>query len=171
MNRIEVSTVKKRLWQWALKIPFAKSFLLVVNSYVWMGDSKAFIGFAPLKLYFKRIGAKFLFCFVISILFFALGGRYGFIKPEPSNYLDTAIQLFPNVLGFGIGAYALLFTFPQRFFGNLEKNREDKKLRIGAQGLNAIMAFPLLAIAVIILAASILKVIKLQQFLVDSIQD
>lgn len=162
-----LTKIQRRIWRIALKIPLAKSFLLIINSYVWMGDPRALLQAAPIWLYIRRFWLKIISIFIFSLCFIVLGRAYGYVKCEPLNTLDSALQIFPNVLGFGIGAYALLFTFPERFFNNLEDGRRSRQLRIGAQGLNAIMAFPLLAIATIILVATILKLLILEDWIAD----
>lgn len=159
--------IKRIIWKFVLKFPFAKSFLLIVNSYVWMGDPRAFLQAAPIWFYIRRLWLKAGMIFSASFIFIVLGRTYGYVKCEPLGTLDSALQIFPNILGFGIGAYALLFTFPERFLNNLEDGMRIKKLRIGAQGLNAIMAFPLLVISTIILASIILKLLVLEQWIAD----
>ena len=151
------------VWKLALRLPFSKSFFLIVNCYVWMGDPQAFIKFAPMGLYLKRVVSKIIVVAIASYALIKYGQLFYIVKPSPLNTLDVSLQLFPNVLGFGIGAYALLFSFPERFFSSLETASRDKSQRIGAQGLNAIMAFPLMMIAVIILLAAIIKILKIDE--------
>jgi hypothetical protein len=161
--------LNRTVWSIAGKVPLLKPVLLILNSYVWLGNPNALLQFAPFAMYLRRFILRFAVTLVIAWTALRFGPRSGWIRSDPLNFLDLAISVFPNVLGFGIGAYALLFTFPERFFPHLEERRESKKLRVGAHGLNAITAFPLLAIALIILCCAVAKAINLCTRVADTI--
>jgi hypothetical protein len=174
MTAKSISKFNEWTWKCVTAIPFAKPLLYIVNSYVWRGNPNAFFRFAPIQLYFKHLFFKVIGLLIASNLFIRVGQMYSIVivkspATESLDILGTALQLFPNVLGFGIGAYALLFTFPERFFENLEENKRNKNLTVGAQGLNAIMAFPLLMITMIIFSAAILKILQLTPQTADSL--
>jgi hypothetical protein len=161
--------LNRTIWSIAGRVPFVKPVLLILNSYVWLGNPNALLQFAPFAMYLRRFVFRFAVTLTIAWAVLKFGPRSGWIRSDGLNFLDLAISIFPNVLGFGIGAYALLFTFPERFFPQIEERRESKKLRVGAHGLNAITAFPLLAIALIILCCAVTKAIDLSPRVADTI--
>jgi hypothetical protein len=167
--RSALHRTNRSLWWLTGKIPFLKRLLLILNSYVWMGRPEALLQFAPIGLYIRRFLAKLSLIVVSAWALLKYGPQSGVIRADAMNLVDIALSLFPNVLGFGIGAYALLFTFPERFFPRLEERREAKNLQVGAHGLNAITAYPLLAIALIILGCACSKILVLSPRTSDTI--
>lgn len=161
MNGSTLDRANRTVWRFARKVPFTKTPLLILNSYVWMGDSRALTQFAPFSLYLHRVFWKALLLLGISYALVWVGVHFCVVKSEALNTLDVSIQLFPNVLGFGIGAYALLFALPDRLIRDLERKKQVEKRQVGAYGLNAIMAFPLMAIALIIVMSAILRAVTM----------
>lgn len=155
MNHL-LGKINRFLWKLSIGIPHAKSILLIVNSYVWRGNEHALLRFAPISLYIKNLLLKITIVTAISFATVHLGQCEGWLKSGDLKLLSISGTLFPSILGFGIGAYALLFTFPAGFFENLESQRANRKAKVGAYGLNAITAFPLLAMAIITLASVLL---------------
>lgn len=145
-------------WNMIKRIPYARAVLFVVNTYAWNGHSASLSRFAPIHCYLQRILFKILLVAVISSIVVHFGQKYCLIKNGDLGLLLISTNLFPNILGFGIGAYALLFTFPAGFFEHIETRAQHTKAKIGAHGLNAIMAFPLLVIALLILLSVILQI-------------
>lgn len=162
-------TLNEKAWKILLNIPYAKSFALIINTYVWNGDEKSLSMFAPFNLYFWKFFFRPLFIFLAAYATIKHGQCNDLIKSSDLKLLELCLSLFPNILGFGIGGYALIFTFPGSFFSNLEDNKNNLNLRVGAHGLNAIIAFPLLMIANIILLSIILNIFNIPQTIIDSI--
>ena len=150
--------INEKAWQLLLEIPYAKSFALIINTYVWNGNENSLSMFAPIHLYFWKLLFRPTFIGLASYAIIKHGQCNGIIKTGDLKLLELCLSLFPNILGFGIGGYALIFTFPKSFFANLEDNKKTLNLRVGAHGLNAIIAFPLLTIATIILLSIFLSI-------------
>lgn len=55
---------------------------------------------------------------------------------------DTILSVFPSVLGFGIGAFALLFIMPSNFMIFLTQKRE--RLGFGPEIVPVDMGYPLI---------------------------
>lgn len=150
--------LNKFTWNLIKRIPYARAVLFVINTYAWNGDPASLSRFAPLHCYLERIFLKIFLILLASVVTIHFGQKYCIVKPGDLGLLAISVNLFPSILGFGIGAYALLFTFPASFFEHLETNAQRKKSKIGAHGLNAITAFPLLTIALLILLSISLQI-------------
>jgi hypothetical protein len=83
--------------------------------------------------------------------------------PDPATkFTDMLTSIFPNLLGFGIGVYALIFALPESFFKSLrgeqgtEGNETNKTtFSESVSGtppnmINADMAYPLVVMAIAI---------------------
>ncbi|MCG9559270.1 hypothetical protein [Vibrio kanaloae] len=70
------------------------------------------------------------------------------------NPEDAILGIFPDILGFGIGVFALLFALPTEFLDKLRqsvKNSNGDNKITGPEMLPADMAYPLLVYSVIML--------------------
>ncbi|AKU21201.1 hypothetical protein [Massilia sp. NR 4-1] len=164
-------------------IPIVSTVIKIVNSYVFEGDVRAMDRFAPWWLWFKAIGLPLIVAVLIaaSLLHdsfsfphhaeykFDLNGSLLDVKncfelqlKSPIAPLDAPGQLilsvFPNLLGFGIGVYALIFALSPKSLQFLQEHLAEqfnaKKRKQGsALMLNSSMAYPLLVIAISIVPA------------------
>lgn len=62
---------------------------------------------------------------------------------------DTILSVFPSVLGFGIGAFALLFIMPSNFMLFLTQKRE--RLGFGPEIVPVDMGYPLILLLFLLL--------------------
>jgi hypothetical protein len=150
-------------------LPFVKPIFLIVNGYAWLGDARSLIGFAPLWLYIRRLFFKPIFFGVSSWLYVHYGIQYNLLVAAKMDYVGTCLQLFPNVLGFGIGVYALIFAFPSRFMTKLEKRKAESISNVGAHGVNSLVAFPLLLLALILFACVLLKAVAIEMEIIEAL--
>lgn len=144
------------------RIPLFGEVLRIFNTYAYKGDPKADERFANIWLWLKA--------FWFPALLSALGTA--FCMPETTNiYLPTgynlayeitvpagitATSILPNLLGFGIGVYALIFGLHKLLIRQLQDSYKpgpsDTKPPTGsALILNAEMAVPLLVLAITII--------------------
>lgn len=162
------------LYRLIQKIPVLSTILKISNAYVFEGDLRAMDHFAPLRLWLKSIGMPLLVaailtyavvhqfitfphlkeilsekCISMSCWFHAITPIFQPIeKPfDAPGALITSV--FPNLLGFGIGVYALLFALrPQwlhDFHTHLARQVAQNKRKQGtALMLNSSMAYPLI---------------------------
>jgi len=142
-----------------IKIPIFGEILRIANSYTYDGDLAADEKLAPISLWVK----KHVSCILITVLLTLLSTPYIWLNcdwlqyfPQSltySNELEPGsliISIFPNMLGFGIGVYALIFGLSsllvKRVQENLTKKENDQVKNPGSVLLlNADMAYPLLA--------------------------
>ncbi len=148
------------------RIPLFGEVLRILNTYAYKGDPRADERFASIWLWFRA--------FWFPDLLSAVGAS--FCMPEMTNaYLSagyylpyevsvqpgvTATSILPNLLGFGIGAYALIFGLHKLLLRQLQDSYKaspgDTKPPTGsALILNAEMAVPLLILALTIVVGLI----------------
>ncbi|EHC1989753.1 hypothetical protein JT638_003976, partial [Escherichia coli] len=102
------------------KLPVVGSVFRIVNAYVYQGDVDCQCKIAPLKLWWGRIFKKMLWLVIFVGILFLI--KYESILDWTAA--DTILSVFPSVLGFGIGAFALLFIMPSNFMIFLTQKRE-----------------------------------------------
>lgn len=150
------------------KIPILGVVLKIFNSYAYDGDLTAddrFAGVWPwIKAYF------FSFSFSIAVALMLMPEVINFILPEsfhlaykvnvPPGELSTSI--LPNVLGFGIGVYALVFALDKGLVRDLqltfEKDSEISKMPGSALLLNTEMALPLVVLTLTVAIGVLQKI-------------
>ena len=148
------------IYRTLIRIPFLGSILEVVNSYVAHGDFRSDERFAPLSYWIKSLWAETLISAAATALMVSqdctaslsthsLACKFaaGAFEGSPGS---LATSILPNVLGFGIGVYALVFalsaTFVRTFHRRARRANKNGEL-ISVLSLNSAMAYPLLVIA------------------------
>lgn len=134
------------------KIPIVGVLVVIVNSYVWSGNFSADEKFAPLWRWLKVLGPAVLIAAGLT-LWMLWPVVTTLIEGSPSCLEDLsaisqkpgeiAVSILPNVLGFGIGVYALIFVLSEKLlnsFHSVSMSRDGST----ALAINADMAFPLL---------------------------
>lgn len=141
-------------------IPIFNIAYKISNAYAFKGNAQNLISTAPLKMWRRRIGINLLFSIVTGIILSAIM----VVTESPENTFDpedAILGIFPDILGFGIGVFALLFAIPNQFLTALEEGikdtqqakQNDDEISTGAQMLPADMAYPLLVYCLIMLFA------------------
>jgi hypothetical protein len=144
-----------------VRIPLVGELLRILNAYAYRGDAKADENFAPIYLWITA--------FWLQITLATMGALL--CTPELTNeYLPIeykltycvqlepgamATSILPNLLGFGIGIYALIFGLHKMLLRDLQasylRDADNKKQQFGsALILNAEMAVPLLVLTITI---------------------
>lgn len=156
------------------KVPVAGTILWLANSYSYGGDARSAVKFAPLKLWFKSFFWNFFAATLLTLLTLpdlAISVWYHFKRCQPiAEKLSgfgaspgpgaTILSVFPNLLGLGIGIYALLFALDSAFVRQMHQKLEKAK-RAGERKhgsvliLNSDIAFPLAAMVVIVALGAI----------------
>lgn len=143
-------------------IPIFGDVLRILNSYAYHGDSLAERRFANVFHWITAFGIEILIS--ITATFFCMPELAN--KWLPLNFnlnYSVALQpgtlatsILPNLLGFGIGIYALIFGLNKMLLRELQNGYvKDAKNKGGSLGsvlvLNAEMAVPLLILAMAII--------------------
>lgn len=137
------------------KIPIFGVVLTVFNSYAYDGDVNADDQFAGLRAWIKAYFFSFFICISVALL----------LMPDFINSIlpclhlpykveiapgELATSILPNLLGFGIGVYALIFALNKQFVQDLQNGFEDHNKAHNKSGsillLNTEMALPLIVI-------------------------
>lgn len=137
------------------KIPIFGIILTVFNSFAYDGDVKADDKFAGVIAWIKAYFFSFFICFIVAAL----------MMPDLLNSLlpclhlsykvevipgELATSILPNLLGFGIGVYALIFALDSKFVQDLQSGFEGYNKENNKSGsvllLNTEMALPLIVI-------------------------
>lgn len=154
------------------KVPIAGTILWLANSYAYGGDVRSGTKFAPVNLWFKAFFSNFSAAALLTLVTspdFALSLWDHFKTSQPIleklNGFGGApgaaiVSVFPNLLGLGIGIYALLFAldtaFVRQMHQRLEKAKQDGERTHGSVLiLNSDIAFPLSMMVVIVALGAI----------------
>ncbi|PKH56537.1 hypothetical protein CXF83_15170 [Shewanella sp. Choline-02u-19] len=135
------------------KIPILGPLVSIINSYVYNGADEASTTIAPFGHWFRKLGANIVTAVALSALFigyFDLG-----YTSFPSS--DIALAIFPSILGFGIGVYALLFSIQDRLIAWMEGCHSIDELPFGPKVLISDMAYPLIVYVFVLLISGINK--------------
>ena len=137
------SAMKSKLDLKFKKIPFIGPFFIIANAYASYGKPAHFSETVPLVQWRERLGVGLLssaaLAIVLLMIVAAADIEIGDFKPE-----DIVLSLYPNLLGFGIGVFALLFALPNEFLTKLiQTSDEKKKEALSPEMLPVDLAYPL----------------------------
>ncbi|WP_139284239.1 hypothetical protein [Salinicola sp. MIT1003] len=125
-----------------VKIPVLGNILIILNSYAFCGDARSGEEFAGAKNWGKSFGIQFIVA--TSMAFLCHNVSYS----DATLPGELIISIFPSLLGFGIGVYALIFSLKSTIIRELQKTFIDDLQPNPKPGsaliLNAEMATPLL---------------------------
>ena len=143
-------------------IPILGDIVRISNSYAYSGDAESDTRLAPVYLWVKRLWMNLVTAALLTLiptfslffnckrldLFPAL--RIAEKIPEPGALITS---ILPNILGFGLGVYALIFALSSSLLQNIHRQiRKNKKIDPSIKGsvliLNSDMAYPLLVMTI-----------------------
>lgn len=133
------------------RLPVVGSVFRIVNAYAYKGDVDCQCKIAPFKLWWSRIFKKMLWLVIFVGVLFLI--KYDSILDWVAA--DTILSVFPSVLGFGIGAFALLFIMPSNFMLFLTQKRE--RLGFGPEIVPVDMGYPLIVFTFVMAIAGLNK--------------
>lgn len=141
--------------KWLRAIPILGVFLRYLNLYVGRGETKYLAKMAPLDLWLDR----FVVPVAINAVLTAVGGLYlcvtGNLDRLDSHGLIS--NVFPSLLGFGIGVFALIFVLPDDLMGALDKRKA--KSGLGSSMMISDMAYPLVYLVLGIVVSAVLDLL------------
>ncbi|WP_158534197.1 hypothetical protein [Paracidovorax avenae] len=141
-----------------ISLPIIGTIFAIVNSYVSGGRIDSDRELAPLNSWLKVIGLPFvasvlLALWVLKDAVFALfdgSGAKAALSGFVSDPGSLMIGVLPNILGFGIGVYALVFSISVGLVRDLNSAIKKSDSQKTALVLNADMAFPLVVLLITI---------------------
>lgn len=148
-----------------IKIPIIKDLTLVINAYAWKGETNFVERIAPPLNWISRFGFRITISAIVTFILYGHDCAIKIVEHAPllkpiSNYIisqathpelgyELTISIFPNLLGFGLGVYALIFSLP----GATNNPKKQRNL------LNADMGYPLLMMVITIVVAVFAKIL------------
>jgi hypothetical protein len=163
-------------YKWLKKIPILATLLKIANAYAYSGDLRSLDRVAPVRRWFTSIVIPVFVAIGVSGVMlrsyysFPYLGKYHFdlngsltllietwrpvffdLKDPFDKPGQLITSVFPNLLGFGIGVYALVFALAPKSL-QLLQSQVDVQIAAGARKeghalmLNASLAYPLLVI-------------------------
>jgi len=168
-----MSEKKKRgtvLYRFFRSIPILGTVIGIMNAYAYRGDFKASKEFAGVSAYISALWRPLLVTMILTTVTIypwvqaVVHGEIPF-SVKLTGFSSTpgvaTVSIFPSVLGFGIGVYALVFAIPERLVRDLNevltKAIESGKRKHGSVlVLNVDLGYPLVVMA-IALAVGVLQ--------------
>ncbi|WP_062389431.1 hypothetical protein [Pseudomonas abietaniphila] len=163
------------IYKLLIKLPIIGVVIKVMNAYAYDGDFEAgnrFAGFlAWLKAYFSAIVMSLALAILLTpkilnlLLPYCMRAEY-VIAATPG---ELSISILPNLLGFGIGVYALVFALDRSLVMDLQAtfSQSDKTSTPGsALLLNAEMALSLIMLIAAIVTGVVQKIFPSDDWLV-----
>lgn len=136
------------------KIPVINVIFMIANAYAYKGNILHLKRVAPLTHWIRRIGVNLFSAIVIGVITYHAATSMAItIQPE-----SIVLGIFPSILGFGIGVFALLFALPKEFVDKIEalaKKYPDKGVSINT--LPSDMGFPLMVYTLIMILSVVLS--------------
>ncbi|EMP2043705.1 hypothetical protein [Proteus mirabilis] len=142
-------------------IPIVGDIFRIANAYVYEGAVENHVSIAPISLWKQKIGKKLLYALILTVILSIICWLFLDVQWIAS---DSIISVFPSLLGFGIGVFALLFILPNRLYQLLDREKENGNITFGHEILAVDMGYPLLVFAVILSWAGINKFIDIDVF-------
>jgi len=131
-------------YQWITRnVPVIGASVRIANAYAKRGRADFYSHVAPWRSWRTRLGLGVLAALVLAggLSLIAGGGRRSGV-PVPH---ELALSILPDLLGFGIGVFALVFVLPGPFLKRLAESRQRRGW--GAEILPADMGYPLVVMA------------------------
>ena len=143
------------------RIPLLGDMLRILNAYAYRGDARADEQFAPIWLWITAFWLQITLAIAGAMLCMPeltneyLPIKYRLIYCVQLGPGAMATSILPNLLGFGIGIYALIFGLHKMLLRDLQASysrgvTNDKQRPGSALILNAEMAVPLLILTLTI---------------------
>ncbi|WP_447879267.1 hypothetical protein [Serratia fonticola] len=145
--------MEDKKYKWIRKIPVFGAVFRIANAYAYEGKKECHCNIAPIRMWWGRIFKKMIYVVIfVEILFLMKGGSVSNLTWEPA---DTILSIFPSILGFGIGVFALMFVMPSSFMNFLIDKRET--LKFGPEIVPVDMGYPLVVFTLVMLCAAVSK--------------
>lgn len=148
------------LYKLLIRTPLLGSFIKIANAYAFHGDARYVKEFAPFQAWYNRIFTKILIALAIAFLA-AYCVVASSLKPEEVRVTSLIVGIFPSLLGFGIGVFALIFVLPSSFLLTILKAQNDSKLK--PYVLASDMGYPLIVMAAVLFVGVFLHFLPTDQ--------
>lgn len=145
------------------KLPGIGSFIEISSDYASEGSADFFDKIAPTKYWLSTLGWPIFASILLAAIPYPCGCMPYSVKVDAKPY-EIALSLIPSLLGFGIGAYALVFSLGGDLLKKIQESYSKmeiaKKRPAGSVlSINSAFAFPLAMMAITIIVASVQKIL------------
>ena len=143
-------------------LPDLGTFIEISSDYVSEGSAEYFGKIPPLRYWIRALGWPVFLSACLALLTLPCGCVSFAVKIDAKAF-DVAFSIIPSLLGFGIGAYALVFGLGGEILRRIQdahvslankKNQEASSVL----HINSMFALPLLLMTVTLLIATIQKI-------------
>lgn len=153
----------KRSKAFLLKIPGLGSFIEISSDYASEGSENFSEKIAPAKYWFGTLGWPILVSALLAAIPYPCGCMTYTFKIDAKAY-DVALTLIPSLLGFGIGAYALVLGLSGDLLKKIQDGHNKKEFATNAPAgsvlsINSAFAYPLVTMVVTTAVASLQKIL------------
>jgi hypothetical protein len=146
-----------------LKIPGLGSLIEISSDYASEGSEDFFEQIAPAKYWLRTLGWPIFVSGLLAAIPYPCGCMSYAFKIEAKAF-DVALTLIPSLLGFGIGAYALVFGLNGDLLKKIQQGHKKMEAVSKAPAgsvlsINSAFAFPLTTMAITTIVASVQKIL------------
>lgn len=144
-----------------MRIPGLGTLIEISNDFVSEGSPEFFGKIAPARYWLSTLGWPV--CLSIALAALASPIMDPIVRTEAKAF-DAALTIIPSLLGFGVGAYALIFGLGGDILHNIQiahiKNQETTSGKnTSVLHINSMFALPMLIMVITIIFAAIQKII------------
>jgi hypothetical protein len=104
----------------AYRIPILGYFIKYLNAYAYKGNAKYLKEIAPFANWKTRVAPPLITSVILSLIIAWWVGYTNLEGFDPGEYVLGAV---PDLLGFAIGVFALIFVLPSSFLSTLIKSK------------------------------------------------
>ena len=153
-----IKTATSRLW----RIPGLGTLIEISSDYVSEGSPSHFGKIPPIRFWLRALGWPVFLSAFLALLTLPCDCVKFAVKIDARAY-DAAFAIIPSMLGFGIGAYALVFGLGSDILRSIQRAH----LSLAANGeidsssvlhINSMFALPLLVMSITLLMSTIQKI-------------
>lgn len=145
---------QSKIYRLLTRVPVLGSVMKIANAYAFRGDERYVAMFAPWKAWYDRVLTKILVALFVSFAAAMCANALG-VQPKEVGVADVIVGVFPSLLGFGIGVFALIFVLPSSFVLTILKMK--KETGPGPYVLASDMGYPLIVLAVVLFFGAFMR--------------
>lgn len=147
-----------------IKVPAVGAIVEIASDYVCEGAFDHFGKIPPFRFWLKSLGWPVVLSVFLAVLPLPCDCITSPIKIDAKAF-DVAFAVIPSLLGFGIGAYALVFGLGSDILRKIQDAHVAHASKTGKASasvlhINSVFAFPLLLMAVTLFFASLQQIFQ-----------
>lgn len=154
---------KTRARSFLHKLPGLGSFLEISSDYASEGSADFFEKIAPARYWLSTLGWPVFVSILLAAIPYPCSCMPYSVKIDAKPH-EIALSLIPSLLGFGIGAYALVFGLSGDLLKKIQEGHNKMEITKNAPAgsvlsINSAFAFPLATMSIATIVASVQKIL------------